>query len=196
MAADEGELEQWLDAALKHYAAVEVRPDLEQRIVARIRTEPPPIPFYRKWGLPVAAAAGALALMLAVGMGKFSGLHPVRETMVANQNAPMSAGNGRRAAAPEIKSEWTRSSPVFGRRSERVAVLSAAHARPPQFPSPRMLSEQDKLLLEFLRQAPREEVQAALAQKRETAITDLSIKDLDIPPLANSMRESEQGGRN
>jgi hypothetical protein len=59
-----------------------------------------------------------------------------------------------------------------------------------------MLSEQDKLLLEFLRQAPREEVQAALAQKRETAITDLSIKDLDIPPLANSMRESEQGGRN
>jgi hypothetical protein len=196
MAADEHDLEQCLDAALKQYGAVEPRPGLEQRIVARLRMQPSPAPVYWKWLLPLAAVGATVALVLALWLGESAAPHRITRTAPAAQSRN-SAEKGRYTAAPQIRPERARTFAKPRRtRRERGLALAAEHAMPRQFPSPRPLSEQDQLLLAFVRRAPRQEVSATLAQNRKTAIRDLSVKDLVVPSLGGAAGALEPDGRN
>ncbi len=62
------------------------------------------------------------------------------------------------------------------RRFDRFVPL-----RLEQFPSPRPLSTQDKLLLLYLRETPQEEVLSAASSTE--SLDDLQIKDLTVAPM-------------
>lgn len=192
MEADKRNLEQWLERALKQYGAAEPRPGLEARVLARLQAESTVAPIYRRCWLPAAAVLAA-AVALFVWLGSRSGPRP-GQPLATNTAVSKPVAAAIQATPPERAAN---ASAHPRTRLRRVAGQAVA-AMPPklrQFPSPRPLSQQEKRLLAFVRQAPREQVQAAVAQREQTAITALSIKDLDIPPLA-SMQKLEQAGRN
>lgn len=68
-----------------------------------------------------------------------------------------------------------------GRPARRSTAATADEPRLEQFPSPRPLSTQDKLLLLYLRETPQEEVLSAASSAE--SLDDLQIKDLTVAPM-------------
>jgi hypothetical protein len=72
------------------------------------------------------------------------------------------------------------------RTAQRRLLTGFAHTIQPklsEFPSPRPLSEQERLLLAFIKAAPKTEVLAATSRANNSG--NLQIMDLEIPPLGN-----------
>jgi hypothetical protein len=63
------------------------------------------------------------------------------------------------------------------------------------FPSSQPLSEQEKLLLAYLNQTPKEEVML-LATVKAKSNEDLQVKNLEIQSLGNATSVSESSERN
>ena len=71
---------------------------------------------------------------------------------------------------------------------------AAAAPKLDRFPSSQPLSEQERLLLAYLKETPKEEVMLAIVKTKSNE--DLRVKDLEIQSLKNETPASESSERN
>ena len=156
---DERKLDELLDSALSEYSAVEPRPGLEGRILARVQDaeEQQPAWWWSTGWLLVGAVGGAIAVIVLSVL--FSRPVEKRQQAQAHKEQPaMSyAQPDHRVATnpPRIQRENR------PHRTETQLELSRRD-RPSVFPTPTGLSEQERLMLAYLAQTPKEEFIAQL----------------------------------
>ena len=176
-------VDELLDAALTRHRSADPRPGLEGRVLAHLRAEPRPAPWFR-WGwLP--ALASVAALMLAVGA-----FYAARRGVPPERVSPRVARTAEQppVAAPSAPAELSvpprQPRPAEPRLEQpqpvQVAVVAASPRRP-QFPTPAPLSEQEKLLLRYVAEAPKQALLVAQANSRP--LEDLRLEELRIPAL-------------
>lgn len=161
------DLDRILDTALAKYAAVEPRAGLEGRILANLRAERSQVRSrsWWKWGLAAAVAAMfVIALALALRPGKSSkptiASHANLTVQPAHKPEEPSMSRDRIAVKDMPK-------PVHRLRIHSYSQTTTALVpKLDQFPSPRPLTEQEKMALEYVRNSP---VQAALIARAQTA---------------------------
>jgi len=165
------DLDRLLDAALAKYAAVEPRPGLDERVLARIRAERKPAVHqaWWRWGL-----AGALAAVVIVAAALAWRSHTPQKPVIANHPAVTQPMPRRE---PQIAKSGMETTPVrvpSVRKRARLPNLPTVAANPKldQFPSRRPLTEQEKMALDYVRAYPEEaglvaRVQTNLARQEE-----------------------------
>lgn len=153
------ELDRLLDAALQHYAAVQPREGLENRILARLRrseADRSPHAWWR-W-FTAAAAVGALAVIITIA----SRPHARPQPSVA-QHPAVTPALPDVAATSQPKKAVQR--PKRRLHVEPDTQVAKAQPKLDQFPSPQPLSEQEKLLAGYVAVYPE---QAALLARLRT----------------------------
>ncbi len=157
----ERQAEQWLDAALSHYSDVQPRPGLEQRILASLEARRRPLRWSRWLWIPAAA-------VLIVSAALLWNLHRSALPVVVVSKAPP-----QRTEAAGLNPRIIRTVPpaVHLRRvAPRRMQAAVRRPEPPKqevFPSPEPLSEQERLALGLVRNAPEEALGLAQAQEAE-----------------------------
>lgn len=168
-----------LHATLARYASVEPRAGLEARILANLRAAQTRIPKRAWWRLSLAATATAV-LVVAVFLPWRSGrpAHPVdatvkpapqsRETQLVLNSGSLARGD---TIAPQQPPPQRAA--VHRSRHDDVAV---AVPKLDQFPSPRPLSQQEKMLRSYVAEDP---VQAVLiARARSEALREDELEEI------------------
>ncbi|HEY7402305.1 MAG TPA: hypothetical protein VIB39_02190 [Candidatus Angelobacter sp.] len=159
---NEKKLDDLLDSALAEYSAVEPRPGLEARILARVQdaAEQPRAPWWTVRWLVTGAAAAAIAVIVLSMLFLRPAQKPQQvEIRPDHPQAiqPQPHPNSERASA--------KTTPVRGERPQHHAKPQqelAQRDRPSVFPTPMGLSEQEKLMMAYLAQTPKEEIIAQL----------------------------------
>lgn len=154
-------VDRFVEEGLARYSDAEPRRGLEQRVLANLRAQPKKRPWWVWLPAPVAAA-------LLVGLVLWLTRPQPRPPMVVERtpSAPV--------VSPRISSSQTAPEPVAKRRPLRAAHAQARIAvaqrrngpRQPVFPSPAPMSEQERLLLAFVKQHP-DEAQAVVREQEE-----------------------------
>ncbi|MCI0403833.1 MAG: hypothetical protein L0212_09955 [Acidobacteria bacterium] len=168
-----------LDAGLARYSQAEPRPGLEQRILAGLRAQPRPS-FWLDWRWASALATVAVPLLVIVIflMRQPSAPEMPPQTAVtlpspvAPPPAPVPTPT---AAAPHPNALAT------SRLDPRPEGRLGAGPRLGTFPAPAPLSEQERLLLLFMQQAPKEHLVAR--QLGAGPIERLQFQPLSFAPL-------------
>lgn len=172
--------DQLLDGALANYANAEPRAGLEDRILANLRTQPAAETsswFNWKWMVASAAAAVLLiALFLSPWKRQQSPIAPSSTASNRNNVAPnRTQTNGTQAsktpprattlasAARPMTAKWhaPRAAAASGNRQQLAAVPHQA-----VFPSPVAPSAQERMLLSYVKQTPRE-VLVAMSEEQQ-----------------------------
>jgi len=164
----EHDIEGELDAALARYAAVERREGLEQRVLANLRLENARTARCA-WGRWIAAgvAVASLAVLLIWVGGRRTlplnaGSRPAQHE-VASTSAEMLAPTATEARSHrEGLTERTRRTHLTDESAQENADLLP---KPAQFPAPEPLTEQEKLLIQFVEQDPEDAVLVAQETK-------------------------------
>jgi len=164
------ELERMLDAALAKYVVVEPRAGIEERVLANLRSEQARTARYSWWQWSLAAAVTAV-LIVAVALGWRS---MMKRPHWAN-HAPTSV-QGPRTHATRTANRDGNSADRPRQAAIRRAVrthpqaksVAAAYPKLDQFPSPQPLSEQEKILANYVAYFP--EHAALLAEARMQAL--------------------------
>jgi hypothetical protein len=183
------ENDRMLDAALAKYTAVEPRAGLEDRVLTRVRAEQARSAdraWWRgHWGWAGATAVVIVSVMLAVTWNGKSGppsppiaSHPA--TMMPSQQraatkTPETTNSATQAASRDLNSVLPRHNESEQRpikHSSQPEFVADTAPKLDKFPSPRPLSEQEKMLLEYVQQNPEEaamiaQAQTALARQQE-----------------------------
>jgi hypothetical protein len=155
----EKHLDELLDSALSAYSSAEPRPGLETRILAQVReaagtTGSPSRNWRWLWAGAVAVAA---VLLIAVWIGWHTQSPAPTNNVVRTNKPPAQPAPRFESSAPV-----TASNPANHRRRERGVhspqTVAIAVPRQPVFPEPTPLSEQEKLLLSYYAQTPRQEL--------------------------------------
>jgi len=174
----EENLERELDAALARYASVEPRDGLEQRVLANLHAREGRT---RRFGSLHWVAVGFVLASLAALLiwARARQAVPLSPSSQPAQHEMASAGSQARAsAATETPSERNLMND-HTRRSylTRRNALGNADAIPKlaQFPAPEPLTEQEKLLIEFVKQDPRE---AALVAQIQTVAFQHEVDEM------------------
>jgi len=180
------ELDSTLDAALARYAAVEPRPGLEERVLANLRAERAQVPDRSRWRVyciawsMVGALAAVVVVVVALAWRSGKPSHPVitdhssAPAQVSKEPATLTVSNGdvnqvrTDPIRPQARAE-TRRTPV---PHSQLKVVMAENPKLDQFPSPRPLTEEEKLALDYVQQFPEEasliaRAQAASDQEKE-----------------------------
>jgi hypothetical protein len=177
------ELDRALRTALTKYALVEPRPGLEERILAHIRVTA--VRAERAlWGIAVAAAmavAGVAiaSVLLASRIQQLSPPQMANHRVVRPGIAPQPPSQISSAAGSEMKFAPTRR---LRPKEHSIVVVPqptvgpAGNPRLDQFPSPRPLTEQEKLLAGYVVDHPEQAV--LLARARSEALQ----RDLQLMP--------------
>jgi hypothetical protein len=151
-----------IDAVLANYSSVEPRPGLEERIMANLSAERERPPARLWWRWPSTAVLALVVLALATSTEWRTNKAPRNQT----------AGTSRHGTAtPRIFS----SAPV----SARSGIHSSALSKPPRqhvanlpkldtFPSPQPLSEQEKVLADYVARFRQEAVLIARVNTEES----------------------------
>ena len=167
-----------LDASLRNYAGGEPRAGLEGRVLAGVRARQQAARRRMAW-LWVAGITGVVAMvtLLAVSL-----THRQPAPMPTIAKAPANPPAAVVAkGAPAVQ-------PPVARRSPRHTAPAAVEWRPQQFPTPRPLSEQEKLLVAYVQALKGSAAAATPSAKQDVepglAIPPLSITALKIEPLA------------
>ena len=197
-----------LDAGLAQYHSVEARPGLENRILARLRTEQKVAPW-RAWtwvGTSLVAAGVILALVSVAYRQRLQA--PISVTESPRPARMVEAPRDTAAALPAHRFTRRHSEPRgvehaaerqaaggdllsksaavsrLGKPGAAEVAQSPAEPQGPHldvFPSPAPLSEEERLLVRLVRQSP-DEALAAFPEYGEP-VTSLRVPDLNIPPL-------------
>jgi hypothetical protein len=189
-------LDRELDAALAKFAADEPRTGLEERVLANLRAEQKRAPEHSWWRWPVLGATAAVVMVVAVSLlwkpGKptpdITVYHPATTVQGDKQT-------GMHIAAKDTGTPAHRAVPTATKRPTRPGVrhpqaLVASGPRLDQFPSPRPLSEEEKLLVRYVQDFPHEAVMIA----KEQAVLEQELERLDggQPPRTNSDQPNQQ----
>jgi hypothetical protein len=144
-------LDRRLDEALAKYSTVEPRAGLEDRILANLRTQPEQAASVIWWRW---FAVGAVA-MLTVALTLFFSWRAKKPEMVQapklvlKEDKPMVSATGTPPSQPQ------RSTPIRSTAKNRPHIAVIVASGPPrleQFPSPEPLSEQEKMLADYVGQ--------------------------------------------
>jgi hypothetical protein len=158
-------VDQLLAASLDRYASVEPRAGLQGRTLAAV-AERHRAAQQRNWALGFALSAFVVVAMIVA----------VRQ----QRHATVPAQPPLRAAATQPEATATLAPIAPDRlRARRVRVAKVTPQRPQQFPTPAPLSEQEKLLLLYVKETPK----SVLAAPAPDAEKDLEIPDLKIAAL-------------
>ena len=155
---EDRKLDELLDSALSEYSAVEPRPGLETRILARVRDSAEPSWWWRvRW-----VVAGVVATAVAVLALSVLSLRPARrlQPVQVHEEPPATV-----QPQPDSKVTTAKTAPIRRERPQHRAKPQqelAQRDRPSVFPTPTGLSEQEKLMMAYLAQTPKEEVIAQL----------------------------------
>jgi hypothetical protein len=155
-----------LDKALANYSQAEARMGLEGRVLARLEEEKAASP--RGWWRWAWVPAAAVALIA-------GGLYLARPKPQAPTASSVAVKSG-----PAVQTA-TATRPQAQRRAESRPRLVEAAAKPAQFPAPAPLSEQERLLLAYVKLQP----QAAAEQAKAAGepLVEMKIEPLEIQPL-------------
>ncbi|MGA2986146.1 MAG: hypothetical protein ABSG32_20260 [Terriglobia bacterium] len=171
-------VEKLIDASLRHYTGAEPRSGLEDRVLAGVRARQKAARRRKAWAwaMGVAAVAAMLTLLVIQWQHQQPAPSPVTAKASANLSAPALA-----RIAPPVP-------PPMPHRPRRPAAPSRVDTRPQQFPTPRPLSEQEKLLVvyaQLLKNSSGAAVpKADQVPERDLEIPPISIAAIKIEPLA------------
>jgi hypothetical protein len=188
-------VDELLDSAMTHHPAAEPRPGLEARILERVRAAAGERDARTKvWKLWIAAEATAAVVVMFVAIYVANRSHnpalqtsqtanavpstPPKETLTANSGTTPKAG----AATPVVE-------PKRAARGERKSSRRVeAHHWPSQFPTPAPLTDEEKALIQYVRETPPKVLAASLFNEQSAyqpvEIEPLKIDPLEIQPLA------------
>lgn len=187
------ELDRMLDAALAKYAAAEPRAGLEARVLANLRTERARVAdrTWWRWGL---AAAALAVVVVTVALDWRSGRpslpvvknHPSAPAHVSKEPKRQVASNGvgsgvrlpRPGTAPKVTV------------SPNIPIANAPHPKLGQFPSPQPLSEQEKILQNYVAKYPEQAVLVARARSEELRRDQL--EEMQAFPAGGPATDSEE----
>jgi hypothetical protein len=185
----DGEIDQWLDTALRQYAKAEPRTGLEARVLAKLRAEQTLNARRIRWWLAFGTATALATMVVTVWVWE-SG-REVRPRNAAGIATTTHREKALRSTEPAPVPKIAH--PVAHTRAGQVATLRRPPVQPSremvvaatlmleQFPSRRDLSEEESLLVLRLNKQPSE---AALFEATPTrAEVDLSIGSLEIRPI-------------
>lgn len=186
---------EWIDAALKQYGKAEPRPGLEARVLASLRVEKENVhdrtPWWAALGVVTAVAVVAATIFLARGHGV------VPEP--AGPSTAVSAPQIEATTSPGLAASAAVTLPTSSRGIRRTAhprpARSAARAaedepRLAQFPSPRPLSEQEKMLVRYVLENTEH---AKLVARVQGVSLQEDLREFANPPdLARPSQGSEQ----
>lgn len=159
-------LDRELDRTLMKYAAVEPRAGLEQRILAHLRSEQASVPTRSWWQLSTAGIVAALIVMVVLlwrsnKPPKTVAQHPPAPIEAVPASSAQIVTNNR----PEVLHPFAvQQTNARHRQVHQLVVVAADAPKLDQFPSPRPLSEQEKLALEYVARFPHEASLLARAQ--------------------------------
>ena len=176
-----------LDASLSRYGSATPRPGLDVRILANVRSDRQ----HRSWLVWAGGlAVGALAAVIVVGA-----LALMRLSTPPAPPAPVVADQGvltgpSSVSPPVQPPRAPHRTPLLLAHQAAVAAPKPADAEPRtvQFPSPQPPTDQERLLVQYVRETPAPALSAVLTAS--AAIPDLEIKELTITPLANEETET------
>ena len=158
---------QWLDAALKQYGAAEPRTGLEGRVLAFLSAQEQGLATRRNWW----PALVAVATIVVVGATIFLvlGHDSAKQRTVAKYEAPVvtkasETPSTHHTAVLASVAQQPRKSARTSRSSRVVEAAATAEPRLEQFPAPRPLSEQEKMLESYVAQFHKEAVLVARVQ--------------------------------
>jgi hypothetical protein len=173
-----------LDAALAKYAAVEPRAGLEERILANLRVEGTRVPnrAWWRWSVIAAVVAGlVVALALALRSSKPSdpaiASHSSTTTQGTKEPATKAASNG---GSNEVRPPAPNAPRRIAAHRTDPAVVASAAPKLDRFPSPRPLSEQEKLLENYVAKYPERAV--LLARARFEALQRDQLEEMNAFP--------------
>jgi len=177
--------EELLDASLRRYRIEEPRPGLEARILASLRANEQAVrPKVWVWALVASAAMLTIAVVFLLLSSRLAS----RTTTVS----PAPQAVAPKAETPKVVAVAPPMSRVPGRPVRPSRSLAPEFRRPEQFPTPSPLTEQEKLLLRYVRGipplGPRELEDLAGAQHLK--LSELFIPDLDVDEPLGTTRES------
>jgi hypothetical protein len=182
-------VDELLDSALAHQRAAEPRPDLEGRILERVRAASEHSSGRRKARkLWAAAAVSAAVVVMFVAIHVANRSHsPALQTSQASNAAPAPpATEALTANAETTPRTGTARTVAEPRRIERRVRKSSQRIETPrwpsQFPTPAPLTEEQKALVQYVRETP-PEVLAEPILNAEPTVKHVEIKPLEIPPL-------------
>ncbi len=186
-------VDELLDSALARYRSAEPRPGLEERVLGRLRAEPEPKPWLG-WTWRLAAGVAVFAIVVATA-------HWARWTVFApGTPARISGGSptemSKSSASVSVsRSEVTKpvASPTARKMKSRTvrqaALRRVAEPRGDVFPSPAPLSEQERLLIAYLKLNSSRALLAFHSGDEE--IEEIQIKPLEIKPLETESAQLE-----
>jgi hypothetical protein len=183
---DQENLHRWLDTALVEYGNTEPRPGLEARVLATLSAERERITARQRWFWALTLTVTAAVIILAVWMENNTGLRTKAPTSVTTASEQQAESKQRpvETAKPDVHQQSRKiASPRVHRNQAAHSFEAAAAPKLDRFPSTQPLSEQERLLLAYLNQTPKEEVILAIAKTKSNE--DLRVKDLEIQSLEN-----------
>lgn len=173
------DLDRMLDAALSKYAAAEPRAGLEDRVLANLRAEQVRVPDRAWWRwsvIAVVVAVSVVGLVLTRRSDKQShpvvANRPVVTTQPPKERAMQTVSNAQRSGVRPVPTN------ALGKVTVPPPPPTVAIARPPkldQFPSPQPLSEQEKILQNYVAENPEQAV--LLARARTEALRQDQLEE-------------------
>ena len=167
-------VDELLDTSLNLYSQVEPRPGLEARLLANVPQQAQRFAWLQWAWIPAAATVAILIAALAFFATRQQAPVSPAPTVAQQTPAPTEAPS----ASPAATTVTVRR-PVVPR--ERTARARAALPRLATFPAAAPLSEQERLLLRFVQQTPKEQLIAR--QLGAAPIERLEFQPLVVPPL-------------
>ena len=194
---DQENLHRWLERALVEYGNAEPISGLEGRVLANLQSERERITARQRWFWALTLTATVAVIILAVWMESDTAQRtriptsksaPSEQRAESKQRLVQSAKPGMFQQSRKITSQHVKQNRTV-RSFEAVAAPKLD-----RFPSSQPLSEQERLLLAYLNQTPKEEVMLAIVKTNSNQ--DLHVKDLEIQSLENETPASESSERN
>lgn len=154
-------LDDQLEAALAKYAAVEPRAGLEERILANLKAQEQSDHRIAWWRWAVSMAT---ALLIMTGLIWRAERHRPEEAIHLANSQQTQQQVATNTTAESGNRAVVRKTSIRRRRHTPTAALAEAEPKLDQFPSPRPLTEQEKLLAEYVSQFHQEAVLVARAR--------------------------------
>lgn len=178
------DLDRLLDAALAKYAQVEPRAGLESRVLATLHAERLRVPQRAWWRWSVAGAVTAVVIVVVILVwrsGKSHGQETAHRSSISAPGVEL-PGSGAEPEAGKNDDHPPAPGPAPKHIFHRAHATGVASANPKldQFPSPEPLSEQERLLENYVTKYPERAV--LLARARLEALQQDQLEEMNAFP--------------
>ncbi|MBI3475511.1 MAG: hypothetical protein HY010_07245 [Acidobacteria bacterium] len=158
------EVEQWLDVALRAYGKVESRTGLESRVLANLQAEKRRLAV-RRWWWTWGTAAAAVTILATLWIEVHNRRSVPNQVAGSATTQPTDDAALHQPAPPRSLNTGQAQVPSRAARPRKQAVaVRTGEPKLDQFPSPVPLTDQEKLLAQYVREFPERAVLVARAQ--------------------------------